>query len=76
MFVNETSFLARGKDIFPSLYNLAMHLAELGYPKRKDISIIKVASFGILNILDNILDIPNDKLYIRLVFINISVINK
>ena len=76
LFVNETSFLASGNDITLSSYNLSMHLAAFGYPKRKDISITNVVSLGILNILDNILDKPKDKLYTKLEFISISVISK
>lgn len=76
LFVKETSFFASGKDIILSSYNLVMHLLAFGYPKRKDTSITNVVSLGILNILDNILDSPKDKLYTKPEFISISVISK
>ena len=76
LFVNEISFLARDKEIILSSYSFAMHLAAFGYPKRMDISITNVVSFGILNALDSILDNPKDKLYTKFEFISISVISK
>lgn len=69
------SFLASGKSIFFCSYSFAIHLAELGYPNKKDIINTNVVPFGILKKLDNILSNPKAKVYIKLEFINISVIS-